>query len=386
MRIEKPGDSAARAGVARNSAAIALCAMLPLLVACSDSSDSPVQPPVEVVPEVAPFQELYDQGIDRYLGIYTPMLSETDGDIVNHSFGSGDGPLCLTGGEYTMATRDTGSEDLVIFLQGGGACWSDLCLATEQAAPGIPPFGILDPARADNPVADWNTVYLPYCDGSLHAGDQDVDTDDDGEADRFHRGLHNLSASLDVAVSTFPAPRKILLTGISGGAFGTTYAMPLVRKLYPNVPIELINDSGIGLGRQDDRSFIEQLLDEWNANAFFPESCETCIGDDGHITDYHKYQLSEDDNFRLGMMSYTRDAVIAGVFVRIPPEEFEAALRGELDDLEAAYPERVRSFVATGTEHTFLLGDLQKTGGGTAVADWVSAMLEGAGGWETTRD
>ncbi|HAN69960.1 MAG TPA: vtpJ-therm, partial [Halieaceae bacterium] len=54
----------------------------------------------------------------------------------------------------------------------------------------------------------------------------------------------------------------------------------------------------------------------------------------------------------------------------------------ELDDLEAAYPERVKSFVATGAEHTFLLGDLEKTAGGVTVADWVSAMLLGEN-WET---
>ncbi|MEZ5556777.1 pectin acetylesterase-family hydrolase [Haliea sp.] len=381
MKIE---DVNSRPALRRLS--IALCAALPLMTACSDSTDSvvaPVEPPVE--PAAVPFQELLDQGIARYLGEYTPMLSEQDGDVVNHSFGAGDGPLCLTGGEYTMATRDTGSEDLVIFLQGGGACWSDLCLATEQAAPGIPPLGVLDPAREGNPVAGWNTVYLPYCDGSLHAGDQDVDTDDDGVADRFHRGLHNLSASLDVAVNTFPTPRRILLTGSSAGGFGTTYALPLVRQLYPDVPIELINDSGLGLGRIDEPAFIEQLLTEWNATAFFPESCETCIGDDGHITDYHKYQLSEDENFRLGMMSYTRDTVIAVTFVQVGGEVFEEALLGELDDLEAAYPERVKSFVATGAEHTFLLGDLEKTAGGISVADWISSMLLGED-WETYRD
>lgn len=374
----------------RRPLVLALGALLPLLAACSDSSDRPLitappPPPEEVEPEAAPFQELLDQGIARYLGQYTPMLSEQDGEVVNHTFGAGDGPLCLTGGEYTMATRDTGSEDLVIFLQGGGACWSDLCLATEEAAPGIPPLGVLDPARVDNPLAGMSMAYLPYCDGSLHAGDQDVDTDDDGEADRFHRGLHNLSASLDVAVNTFPSPRRIVLTGVSAGAFGTTYALPLVRQLYPDVPIDLINDSGIGLGRIDEPEFITRLLTEWNATAFFPESCDTCIGDDGHTTDYHKYQLEEDGNLRLGMMSYTRDNVIAVTFVQVGGEAFEAALIPELDDLEASYPERFRSFVADGVDHTFLIGDLQQTAGGVTVSDWVSSMLAGES-WETTRD
>ena len=206
-----------------------------------------------------------------------------------------------------------------------------------------------------------------------------------GRTDPLPRGLHNLSASLDVAISTFPSPRRIVLTGVSAGAFGTTYALPLVRTLYPDVPIDLVNDSGIGLGRIDEPEFITKLLTEWNATAFFPESCDTCIGDDGHTTDYHKYQLEEDDNLRLGMMSYTRDTVIAVTFVQVGGEAFEAALLEELDDLEAAYPERVKSFVAAGPAHTFLLGDLNKTGGGVTVADWVSSMLDGDG-WETTRD
>ncbi|MEQ9463484.1 MAG: pectin acetylesterase-family hydrolase, partial [Haliea sp.] len=363
-------------------------AVLPVLAACTDGSDRQftlAPPPAEVEPEAMPFQELLDQGIGRYLGQYTPMLSEQNGDVVNHSFGAGDGPLCLTGGEYTMATRDTGSEDLVIFLQGGGACWSDLCLSTEEAAPGIPPLGVLDPARANNPLSGMSMVYMPYCDGSLHAGDQDVDTDDDGTADRFHRGLHNLSASLDVAVSTFPSPRRIVLTGVSAGGFGTTYALPLVRSLYPDVPIDLINDSGLGLGRIDQPEFITRLLTEWNASAFYPESCDTCIGDDGHITDYHKYQLEEDANLRLGMMSYTRDTVIAVTFVQVGGEAFETALLAELDDLETAYPERVKTFVAEGASHTFLIGNLEQTAGGVTVADWVSSMLAGEG-WDTTRD
>ena len=57
--------------------------------------------------------------------------------------------------------------------------------------------------------------------------------------DRYHHGLKNLSASIDVIASTFPAPDRILLTGNSAGGFGTDYMLPLVRKLYPDTPIDL---------------------------------------------------------------------------------------------------------------------------------------------------
>jgi len=328
---------------------------------------------------------LIDQGVTRYLGEYSPMATETRGDVVNHNFGGGDGPLCLNGSEFTMATRDKGSDELVIFLQGGGACFSELCAATQSADKGIPKAGILDPDLAANPVADWNTVYIPYCDGGLHGSDRDIDSDGDGRIDRFQRGLHNLSASLDVAVKTFPAPKRILLTGISAGGFGTTWALPLVRHLYPGVPIELINDSGLGVARTDKPEFIRLLLEDWNMGAFLPPSCPTCIGADGHLTDYHKWQLAEDDDFRLSMMSYTLDTVIT-IFVRVSREEFGREMRAEMADLENAYPERMRSFITEGADHTFLLSDTSITAGGVSVLDWVTAMLEDSADWVSTSD
>ena len=349
---------------------------------CSDNNS----PGATVGTASAPFQELIDQGVTRYLGAYTPMLSESDGDLVNHRFGGGDGPLCLDGSEYTMATRDLGSDELVIFLQGGGACWSTLCLATENAGKGIPKAGLLDPDLANNPVASWNTVYLPYCDGGLHGSDVDSDSDGDGQNDRFQRGLHNLSASLDVAVDTFPAPKRILLTGISGGGFGTTFALPLVRALYPGVPIELINDSGLGILRPGEPGFIRARLKEWNSEAFIPASCETCIGSDGHTTDLHKWKLEQDNNLRLSLMSYTQDPVIAVTFAQVGLDVFEEELKTELADLRSAYPKRLQTFVRDAISHTFLLSDTSLTAGGITVLDWVTAMLEDSDDWVSTSD
>ncbi|KGE02804.1 pectin acetylesterase-family hydrolase [Pseudohaliea rubra] len=356
------------------------------LAACSDSDNTLTNdppPPPEPEPEPAPFAELYEQGVDRYLGLYTPMTSETEGDVVNHAFGAGDGPRCLTGGEYTMATRDQGSAELMIFLEGGGACWSDLCSATETAAPGIPPFGILNPGTPGNPVASWNTAYLPYCDGSIFSGDIDIDLDDDGMTDRYQRGLKNLSAALDVVANSFPSPERILLTGNSAGGFGTDYALPLVRKLFPDTPIELVNDSGVGISRP---GLIDQFVEEWNAAAFIPASCDDCIGEDGHLTDYHKWQLGEDDNLRLGFMSTRQDTVIADVFVGIGGEAFEAALIPEMEELEAAYPERFRSFIANGNSHTFIQAQFDLAVQGTSVKEWIGLMLDGSADWVSLID
>ena len=368
---------------------ISIAILLVFLSACSDSDDptptpSPLpEPAPEPEPEPTPFQVLYDQGVDQYLGEYSPMTSETVGDIVQHTFGSGDGPLCLVGGEYTMATREGSAEELMIFLEGGGACNSLLCQATPSASPGMPTFGILNPASSNNPAANFNVAYLPYCDGSVFSGDVDIDDNDDGTVDRYHRGLKNLSASIDVIASNFPAPSRILLTGNSAGGFGTDYMLPLVRKLYPDPPIDLVNDSGVGISRPGYVDFVSQ---EWNATRFIPEGCETCVSPEGHTTGYHIFQLDEDPNLRMGFMSTKQDSVIADVFVGIGGEAFEAALLQEMAVLEEAHPERFRSLIADGNSHTFIQAQFEREVAGIPVYQWVADMLSGSADWQSISD
>ena len=114
----------------------------------------------------------------------------------------------------------------------------------------------MDPDLAENPIADWDVLYLPYCDGSLFAGDVDrvLPTSvlvEDGpiESMGYQRGLQNLTAALDVGLAEFPNPSRILLTGVSGGAFGTIAALPLVRFYYPETEILVFNDSGVGVAK-----------------------------------------------------------------------------------------------------------------------------------------
>jgi hypothetical protein len=352
------------------SSRFAVVAVALLLGACSDGNDKQVT----ILPVKQPFQELVDQGVTRYVGLYSPSTTTQDGKIVNHQFGTGDGPLCLTGKPYTMATRDEGTEDLMIFLQGGGACWFNLCAATEEADPGIPAAGVLNPALAENPLKGISTAYLPYCDGGLFASDADVDTNNDGVADRFHHGLKNLSAGLDVTARTFPSPRRIILVGVSGGGYGTLFALPLVRNLYPGVPIEVVNDSGIGITRPNDPAWNQEIINYWNIGSFFPKSCPEC-NVQGSSAGLINWQLRQDPNVRLGMLSHAQDFTIGTFFLGIGGPAFETILRQTLTDVEAANPQRMHSFVHTGDTHTFLESDLSISVQGVSVAKWVNEML-----------
>lgn len=299
-------------------------------------------------------------GINEFL--CEARISETEVDearnVTTYTFDTESGPLCLRGEAFRMSTRDSGSEDLIIFLQGGGACWSEFCLAVTRAPSGVPNANLLNPTLEANPLADWNVVYLPYCDGSLFSGNNDLDDDGDGESDRFHRGLQNLSASLDIARREFPSPRRVVLAGSSGGGFGTILGAPLVRHVYPDAELYVLNDSGVGVARgEDDPAFVEQLIEEFNVERFFPESCVDCTAN-GHITRFVDWYLARDPEIRVGAFTSWYDSIIANTFLQVDPAYFRDEVDAELGRIQEAFPEQFRRFIIDGTTHTTLLGDV----------------------------
>ncbi|MDT0605959.1 pectin acetylesterase-family hydrolase [Croceitalea rosinachiae] len=325
------------------------------------------------------FQELYDQGVDKYLGVFTPTSSEVVSGVTEHIFTDiGGGPICFTGERFSMFTRDGSSNHLMIFLQGGGFCSPVACEATETGIPLIP-FGILNPNDPLNPTANYDVGYVPYCDGSQMMGDNEVDSDGDGTNDRFFRGVQNLSASLDVIFQTYPNPDKIVLAGNSAGGFAAHNALPLVRRLYPNVNIFMINDSGNGIIAPGG---IDVLLDYWNARSFLPESCADCIGADGNLTGYHKYQLDNDQNMRMAYISSKQDSVLSASYPGGAPA-FEAELLEATTELNEAYPIRFNGLIANGEAHTYIIRQFDIEVGGVMVRQWVTDMLNENESWTT---
>ncbi len=356
------------------------------------------------------FQEMVDQGLMRYVGAASPRQSVTVGDSTVFEFDPADGPVCLAGAPFRVATRSGQSNDLVIYLQGGGACNSQICQVTTVTTDttlsnGVPGAGVLSASLAANPVRDWNVLYSPYCDGSLMAGDVEIDTDGDGVVDRYQKGLRNLSAALDVAVAEFPEPSRILLTGVSAGGFATLTALPMVRFHYRDAEILVLNDAGVGIASGEEGSLVA-LASEWNSSSALPASCTECFATD-QLMPVLGWQLDRDPNLRIGIVTSKRDLVIAATFVMIPGDQFEAALLEQSGRLRNRHPERFKRFIYAGNRHTTLAiqadTELGMAGGftdidpevldmilgrydvtnieGVTVADWVTSMLA-ATGWD----
>jgi hypothetical protein len=331
--------------------------------------------------------ELEAKGLFENLGRFTPSSDTVDGNVTKYWFDvTPDGPQCIDSSPFGVVTRDQSSENLVILLMGGGACWSNFPFCTTSVGGQIngldgDSFGIVSPAD-DGPTSTWNHVLVPYCDGSVFVGDRTADIIPDDPADpntaafegeEVLHGLKNLSAALDVTKAQFPSASRILLAGISAGGFGTIWATGLVRKLYPHAELLVFNDAGVGVVKPDFRAFLES---EWGAENRMPDSCTECAVSD-HVIPLVSWGLGLDPNITVSMFSAYGDGVIAGTFLNIPPEEFEAALLAESGKVHAAYPERYRRFFIPGGQHTTLTSWTTTSKNGRTVKEWTVGMIHG---------
>ena len=325
----------------------ALCIAVFCFIACEGETDQA---------SLSPAQLAENQGLTHYVGLIDPIQESSDGASVTYTFDSAQGPVCMRGDPYRMSVRDMPSKDLVIFLQGGGACWSAFCLAVTGAPAGVPAIDILNPELPENPTADWDVVYLPYCDGSFFAGDIRIDDNLNDKGPRHHRGLANLTAALEVARRHFPNPSRILLAGSSGGAYGLLLGMPLVRFYFPDVELMVMADSGIGLARDGDLEYMNTILDEFNLRRFLPPDCADCL-EGGHLTGLVSYYLRVDPTVRMGMFSSWYDGVLSNTFLKVDPTTFDDILERRTGAIHSEFPDRFRRFIVAGTQHTSLLAN-----------------------------
>ena len=88
---------------------------------------------------------------------------------------------CADGSEFNFWTRQADPTKVVLFLEGGGACFdATTCAFTADSttydwniSPDDDPAlmsGIFDFANPENPFADYSFVYVPYCTGDVHLG------------------------------------------------------------------------------------------------------------------------------------------------------------------------------------------------------------------------
>lgn len=276
-------------------------------------------------------------------------------------------------------------ERLLIFLQGGGACWQDFyfcnVLAEDQEPP-PPPVGIWDDGNPDNPFAHHSIVYMPYCDGSVHIGDNDVvDPSFPFAPDgiRRHRGLRNQSAGIDLARAMFPRADQITVAGSSAGGVGVAGLTPfLVRFAFGNfVDLTVFNDAGPVAINLDETASIAARAADWQFGQFYPASCTEC-DDMGQATAIIDWRLANDSTIREAFYETDADGTNR-FFLNVPTQaQYRDILLTEHGALHDAYPHRYRRFIVSGDgSHTAMQTPLFYTQEveGVPLHEWTDAFL-----------
>jgi hypothetical protein len=340
------------------------------------------------------FLELRDAGVDKYLGQFEPVATSDVGDgWTKHTFDpdGGNGPICIAGTPFSAFSREGDPKKLLIFEQGGGACWQDFyfCnILAEDQEPPAPPVGIWDFDNPDNPFADYSVLYMPYCDGSVFSGDNDVtDPNFPFGPVRFHRGMRNQSAAMDVARTLFPTAKEITVSGSSAGGVGVDGFAPfLVRFLWGNVPrLTVLNDAGPVAVNLDAPGAVAARAADWQFGQFYPASCTEC-DDLGKATAVIDWRLTRDTTIREAWYETDGDATNR-FFLQVPTQAaYRDLILDQSDELADAHPDRYKRFIKSGDDsHTAVQTPLfySQTIDGVTLDEWTENLLSPSGmGWD----
>jgi hypothetical protein len=284
---------------------------------------------------------------------------------------------CILGGDYFVQTRAGSEEDkTVLWMDGGGMCYPgrEECV-TEATTYGIFLQSGLVSQNASNPVRNWNAVYVPYCDGSVHLGDADADYNHDGIPDHWHWGLKNVSAAVRLMKELYPDSRKILVAGCSAGGVGTIGVSALVRLAFPDADIYVMNQSGAGIINPAMENEKDLLLRTWNINFLFPADCPECRA---QFLNFYAWQLARDSRLRVGFFSSYEDGIAREIW-NLTADEFRTLLLGITDPIHAQFPKTFERFFINGADHC--VWDYTYAVDGVTIQNWILQMVNDDTDW-----
>lgn len=282
------------------------------------------------------------------------------------------------------------SSRVLIYLEGGGACWSDFtCVQAMTASNFKSGFkeadfkstvtqelgsSYFDRNAADNPFKDYSMVYVPYCTGDIHAGDNTVMY---AGKPAKHVGFKNVSAYLERLAPTFPSADRVILAGVSAGGFGASVNWEQTQKAFGKIRVDLIDDSGTPMPPSIPIAAEQEWRKQWNLAATLPAGCTDCAQ---HLDALLGYYAKAYPTHRAALISYTKDSVLP-LFYQISQAQFAMGLDEEVKtqlDPSASF----RYFIYSGSGHVLWYKPTLATNG-TTVKQFITQMVTDDPAWNS---
>lgn len=297
---------------------------------------------------------------------------------------TGEETICARGTPYQFFVRPGDPEKLMVYFQGGGACWNALSCREDGGTfddrvedDEIDNYdGIFNFENEANPVADYSFVFVPYCTADIHTGSSQMSY---ARTEINHNGANNTAAVLGWVYANYEAPAELIVTGSSAGAYGAIYHAPYLLAQYPEADALVLGDAGIGVIPPD-----WQVLNDWNIFENLPdfvpgmESLDTSNFSNNVL---YSSQAAAYPDAQFAQFTNALDEVQIGFFLfsgsGLTPEMWVEGMETSLDELDPI--ENYSSYVAPGGGHTILalpeFYELEVDG--VALLDWFNALLDG---------
>jgi hypothetical protein len=170
----------------------------------------------------------------------------------------GEGTGCAFGTPYESYYRAGDPTKLLVYFQGGGACWNDatctlgkepyFLYVTDDRMHPARWRGLLDFFEPRNPVKDYSMLFVSYCTGDLGLGAairKYQVAGVDGQPATLsvdHRGAANQASAMAFLEGLKLAPEKVLVAGVSAGSIMSAYRVADIAARYPGAHVVQIGD------------------------------------------------------------------------------------------------------------------------------------------------
>lgn len=289
---------------------------------------------------------------------------------------------------------------VMIYLQGGGACYDAKSCEQNASTPiagesfsyekfdkwveRLGNQGVFNTTNPSNPVARWNHVYVPYCTGDLHGGNQ-VDASIPGVPGKQQFvGYRNVQNVLRMLEPHFRDAEDVALIGASAGGFGVLINYPQVVEAFSGRSIAALVDSAPVIPESAIKTscFQRKVIETFNLQ--LPQSCPECADPSkggllnlySHLSDAYpqgRYALASADADLAGVVLYNDESrACGGVGVNIFNYRFSLyVLRDRYIGHEWA------TFLPGGVQHTMTQSDalfLDRKYNGVSAAEWLARI------------
>jgi len=312
------------------------------------------------------------------------------------------GATCADGtATYFTLTQRKGAKKLLIYLSGGGGCWSkktcDIGMArklsrVEEATDWQSGQGIHNANDPSNPFAEEHDVItVPYCTGDAYTGSHEVDygTARDPYVIR-HVGYSNMQRLWGAVKKMYPSPEQVVLMGCSAGGIGANIHLRGLAAAYPDSDKVVISDAGTPFRPPflDGPSY-RRVMQAWGADQTLPIDPATGqrVSDFGELLRLNSNLYPD---IRYSLLSSYGDQVMTFFAFAVGAHGPLTAVRRNIVDVAENFIGRDRPnakvFFLDSTTHCQTPRALANvTSDGVGLGPWLTAQVNHTSGWENVR-